>query len=132
MFWFDGVILFLKQLAFLIADTILAVHRSSRDQTHILVVRTDAIGDYIVWRPFAVALRDIFPKEQYCVTLLGNSAWIEFAKLERVFDQYIEFDVNKFVRSWTYRYRVIKTIRQNQFDICINPTLSRDFFRSDV
>ena len=45
----------------------------------LLVIKLDAIGDFILWLDFARGLRELYPAGKYEITLLANQAWGDFA-----------------------------------------------------
>ena len=99
----------------------------------ILLIRLDAIGDYILFRNFIEIIRKS-DKYKYCkITLLGNEVWKEIAeKLDGEFiDNFIWLNRKKFNKNPIYRYQKLKEIVKNGYEIVINPTYSREFYYGD-
>lgn len=97
----------------------------------VLVVRLDAIGDFVLWLDAAAVVRELFPKERCEITLLGNQVWTELAQAVGLFDRVWSLDRRRFVLDPRYRLRVLRAIREAGFDVVLHPTYSRDFLWGD-
>jgi ADP-heptose:LPS heptosyltransferase len=97
----------------------------------VLIVRLDAIGDFVLWVEAARALRTIYPPDKYEITLVGNEIWGELAEKLSIADHYFFINKEKFRRNLLYRYKVLKQIRMQGFSIAIQPTFSRRFETGD-
>lgn len=106
--------------------------KNKPDKNKILVIRLDAIGDFILWLDTAKELERLFPKDICYITLLGNQAWISLAEDLPYFDEVWPLDRNRFFNSPAYRFKMFKGIREAGFDKAIQPTLSREFFYGDA
>ena len=76
-------------------------------QKSLLLVRLDAIGDYILFRNFIESLKKNQKYNNYKITLLGNNVWKNLSKeldYEYV-DNFIWLDRNKFNKNLIYRYK---------------------------
>jgi len=98
----------------------------------VLVLRIDRIGDFILWLDSAQALREIYPPDQYEITLLGNDLWSEIAKEIPWWDQVWALNRRRFTRNLLYRWRTLKKIREAGFDIVLRPCFSRAFYYEDA
>ena len=99
-----------------------------------LLIRLDAIGDYVLFRNFVRAFKDSEKYRDVRVTLVGNQAWKDLALVldEKYFDGYIWIDRNKFVWNIFYRYRKLKELRSNGWEYVISPRHSREAFFEDA
>ena len=100
----------------------------------LLLVRLDAIGDYVLFRNFIKLLKKSQKYNDYTITLLGNSVWKNLSKeldYEYV-DDFIWLDRNKFHNNLIYRYKKLKEITFYGYEIVINPAYSREFYYSDT
>ena len=108
---------------------------SSRDikSKSILLVRLDAIGDYILFRNFIQEIKESDKYKGYDISLVGNIAWKNLAQEldDKYIDSYIWIDRSKFSKSLLYRYNKLKEITTTGYEIVINSSYSRDFFDSD-
>lgn len=96
----------------------------------ILVVRLDALGDFVIWLDAARELRLLYPDAE--ITLLGNRSWQALAEQTGYFDRVWGMDRRRFVTDLRYRGRLLAQVRREGFDVLINPTFSRDFLWGDT
>jgi len=52
----------------------------------VLIIRFDAIGDFVLWLDAAKAIRRIYSSNQYEITLMANEDSAELAKATLFFD----------------------------------------------
>lgn len=99
---------------------------SSRNKK-ILIVKTDEIGDYLLWRNFASYYKTSPRFEGYKITLCGNKAWKNLYEAfdSSCFDEVIWLDKQLFKSNMPYRYRFLKKINSEKFEIVINTIYSR-------
>ncbi len=93
----------------------------------VLVVRLDAIGDFVLWLDSVAALRELFPSKQYKLVLLGNILWRELAESCQLFDESIFVDNCELCYKLHYRLKVWKKLRSRKWAYTIHPTFSHDF-----
>ncbi|GAB63387.1 putative glycosyltransferase [Candidatus Jettenia caeni] len=106
--------------------------RHEKLKKNILLVRFDAIGDFILWLDAAKRFRELFPEGENRITLLGNQAWISLAEKIPYFDEVWLLDRQKFLRNIPYRLKMMKKVRQTGFDTVIQPAFSREFLFGDA
>ena len=99
----------------------------------LLLIRLDAIGDYILFRNFIEIIKKSDEYKDYKITLLGNEVWKEIAqKFDGKFiDDFNWLNREKFQNNLIYRYLKLKEIGQKGYEIIINPTYSREFYHGD-
>lgn len=97
----------------------------------ILVLRLDALGDFVLWLDAARALRTLYPAGQYEITLLGNQSWAPLAAQTPYFDHVWGMDRIKFATRLGYRFQLLQKIRRAGFATVINTAFSREFLWSD-
>lgn len=102
-----------------------------REDNSILIIRTDNLGDFILWYAQAKALRVRYPQPQYKLNLVCNRSCLDLANASEIFDEIVPLDLKYFTRSPIYRYRLAKKIRGLHCSMLINPIFSRDFYRQD-
>lgn len=99
-----------------------------------LLIRLDAIGDYILFRNFIEIIKNSEKYKDYKITLVGNSVWKDIA--ENLDSQYIDnffwLDKSRFNKNLFYRYKKLKEITANAYDVVLSPVYSRDFFYTDT
>ena len=97
------------------------------DKNTLLIIRLDAIGDYILFRNFLEELANDKIYKKYKRVLCGNAMWkslFEEWDKETVNDV-IWIDRKKFYQNPFYRYQKQKEIRKQGFEIAIESTYSR-------
>jgi ADP-heptose:LPS heptosyltransferase len=100
----------------------------------LLLIRLDAIGDYVLFRNYIEELKKSEKYKEYKITLLGNSAWKSLSEeLDGEFiDEFIWLDRNKFNKDFVYRYQKLKEIVANGYEVVLSPVYSREFFYADA
>jgi len=134
---FDLMIQKLKTLIKLIAFCAINIFvKSSKEVTKktLLIIRLDAIGDYILFRNYIEALKKIERYKNYKITLIGNSIWKDLAlELDSQFvDGFIWLDKGKFDKNLIYRYKKLREIASVGYEIVVNPVYSREFYYGDM
>ena len=94
----------------------------------LLIVKIDAIGDYILFRNFLEEIRKSDIYKGYKITFLGNSVVKNLAEsLDGEFiDDFIWISRKEIFNRPFSIFKIIKLIR-GRFDIIIQPTYSREF-----
>ncbi len=106
-------------------------HSDEALRQKVLIIRLDAIGDFILWLNSARALRKLYPKEQYELTLLGNSLWASLAADLGLFDVVWPLERKRFVQNLFYRINFILKVRRTGFDQVVHPVVSRELCQGD-
>tara|TARA_B100000787_G_scaffold147049_1_gene117872 strand:- start:3351 stop:4502 length:1152 start_codon:yes stop_codon:yes gene_type:complete len=103
-------------------------------QNSLLLIRLDAIGDYILFRNFIKELKENHKYKDYKITLLGNSLWKSLAEeLDSEFiDSFIWLDRGKFTKDVRYRFKKLNEITSHGYEIVLSPAYSREFFLGDA
>lgn len=117
--------LFLNLILFPLKSFLFFISRDKRKK--VLVIKLDAIGDYVLFRNFLKFLREDVEYSKYHITLCGNSIWKDLAvALDNDFvDHFIWIDKSKFKHNLFYTiFKIIQLICAN-FYIVIHPTHSR-------
>jgi len=114
-----------------LADLFLLLTTGKGNNTErILIIRLDAIGDFILWLDSAQHFRKIYPDKK--IILLGNKAWADLARIFSYWDEVWELDRHKFSRNVAYRLHMLKKVRTAGFDVVVQPTYSREFSYGDA
>lgn len=98
----------------------------------VLIVRVDAIGDFILWLDAAKEIRRLFPPDRSRITLLGNSIWTSLAESMPFFDEVLPLERDRFYSERLYRHTLLKQLRRAGFDTVIQPNFSREFLFGDT
>ncbi|MBI5417407.1 glycosyltransferase family 9 protein [Candidatus Poribacteria bacterium] len=118
----------------LIIDSLTANSKDEFSVNTLLLVRLDAIGDYILFRNFIEVLKNSDKYKKYKISLCGNFLWKDLAETydNDYIDEFIWIDKKKFSFNFFYRFKILKEIRQKKYTIAVNPMYSRDFYSGDA
>jgi ADP-heptose:LPS heptosyltransferase len=89
----------------------------------IVLIRLDAIGDFIIWLDSAKEFRRIYPTER--IVLVANSAWASIAESFPYWDEILPIDPVRFSRFGRYRISWLQKIASRGFRVAIHPAHSR-------
>lgn len=102
---------------------------NSTNRKGLALVRIDAIGDFILWLDSAKEFRRIYPDRR--ITLICNEKWAELAKFFNYWDNIIPVNRKRLTRNPFYRFKTLRAIRKQNFEIAIQPAYSREFLLGD-
>ncbi|MFZ2785253.1 MAG: glycosyltransferase family 9 protein [Sediminibacterium sp.] len=115
---------------------LLLAKTGSRDlpARRLLIIRTDEIGDYMLWRKFLPQLAAYYRAQGYEIHFLGNSSWKSIYDLldHSLADQTIWMNKTAFKKSLNYRYQLLKQVYRYSYETVINPIFSRDKRNDDA
>jgi ADP-heptose:LPS heptosyltransferase len=99
----------------------------------LLIVKLDAIGDYLLFRNFLEDIRTCAKFAGYRITLCGNGIWKELAEaLDRpLVDDFIWVDKKRLIMDRPYRDELLRSVRMRGFEIAFQPTFSREILTGD-
>lgn len=126
---------FIRCLAMWLAAAMVALIPSSRPRStrkKLLVIRLDAIGDFILWLDAARELRRLYPPEEFEITLFGNHLWTPLTEELPWFDIVWSLERKQYLLNPLHFIRTLMKVRYAAFDIVINPTFSREFKVGDI
>ncbi len=127
----------LKNLINYILFLIISPFIKSKDKSYLpasmLVIRLDAIGDYILFRNFLQAIKEDSKYRDYKITLCGNIIWKDIAEaLDKEYvDSFIWIDRKKFYNNIFYKFSVLKNINKKKYEAVINSTYTREILYGD-
>lgn len=91
----------------------------------VLLVKIDAIGDFVVYLGFIKLLRSHFPSRY--LYLVCDQAVANFASTSGFFDVVISVNSRLFKSDLFYRFKMLRHIRQLGCQCAVQPTFSRRF-----
>lgn len=100
-----------------------------RKNNSVLIVRLDAIGDFIIWLDSAKEIRSLYPTRK--IILCANSRWADLAKYFSYWDEVIPVEPKRLESDFAYRYKLLWGIRLRRFEIAIQPTFTRLSLQGD-
>lgn len=96
----------------------------------LVIVRVDAIGDFVVWLASAEVLVELYRPRR--VILIANQLVFDLARATGVFDEVIPLDVQAFQNNRRYRFSMLRRVRALGAAIAVQPTYSRAFWVGDA
>jgi ADP-heptose:LPS heptosyltransferase len=118
--------------ALLCIDTwVICTVRPRQNSRKALIVRLDAIGDFVLWLNAAEALASHFKAAGTSTVLVANSAWADWARAMQLFDEIIPVHIKRFENDFRYRYQLTRQIRASGYSSAIEPTYSRVWWAGD-
>jgi ADP-heptose:LPS heptosyltransferase len=120
-----------NRLKGILYDVVLWLATKGKRQTkkhQVLIVKTDEIGDYILWRNFLSEMVNADRFQNYEIHFCGNKNWKNiFEKFDQKhINQSYWLDKLKFKKNLFYRFRFLRSIYLQGFSLVINPIFSRD------
>lgn len=115
----------LRSRASMCLDHALAGRAPDARRRGVLIVRLDAIGDFVIWLGAARHLRRYYEGER--IVLFANSAWAGLAREIPFWDEVVPVDVRRLAGSRSYRAGILRKARQTGCRVAVHPTFSRDF-----
>ena len=84
------------------------------DQSRVLVVRNDSIGDYLLYRPWLRRLSEELASQGRTITLMANDLWAPLAQAwdGDVLAEIIPVSFGRFMQDMAYRRQVLHRIGQ--------------------
>ncbi len=121
----------LFQIAFLyLVDTLARIAWRQSDSKGLLLVRLDAIGDFVIWLDSAKEFRRLYAGFE--ITLCANSIWVDLARGLPHWDKVLSIDVRRLTEDPIYRFRTLRGLRLSGFDVAIESAFSRVFLEGDA
>jgi len=124
----------IKTLLFFLFDSITFWKTLSPQQNQlelVLLIRQDAIGDFMMWLDTAKEYRKLYPPDKYKIILAGSKIWCDLAEELPYWDEVIPVDSIQFKTFSRYRRNLLWQIRNLKADTAIQPTFSREFYNGD-
>jgi len=96
----------------------------------LLLIKVDAIGDYILFRNFIKVLATSEKYKSYDIDFICNISCYELSmQLDKNFiSNFYSFDTTNFIADEWYKYSLIQKLNFNAYNCIIHPTFSRNSF----
>jgi len=98
----------------------------------VVFVRTDNLGDFVLWLPAAKAIRAKWPWPGCRYILIANHNWSRFAEELGLFDSVIPLNRVRFQRNPFYRIAMIFRLARIKAELLVTPIQSRDPTTADT
>jgi len=122
----------LRALAFLFSDTLAAniIPKPVNDAYGLCFVRSDNIGDFILWLPCVSPLSQKYLSNAKPL-LICSEPCVDLAIASDLFSNVIGVNMRRFTISFSYRWSIITKISAIGICVAIQPTYSRTFLQGD-
>lgn len=108
--------------------------RFRKPQRRLLIIKTDAIGDYILFRNFIeeVKLSDTY--KDYRIDVLGNVLWKDIAlKYDKAWvDEFIFIKANPLYEAPVQTLKLGWRLFKNNYEVTLQPTYTRTFINDGL
>lgn len=125
----------LRCLYFWLADAFIFTKSAKHEGENksLIIVHTDAIGDYLLFRNFIEKIKNSVKYKDFSITLCGNIIYKNLAETfdKNLVDHFIWLDKSQFQFNKSYRKLFLQSIGENKYSEAINPSYSRDFIFAD-
>ena len=127
-------VIIIKSILYYFFDSLALCSTPSPQKTQlevVLLIRQDAIGDFVMWLDTAKEYRKLYPPDKYKIVLVGNKIWCDLAKKLPLWDEVLPVNVKAFKTLSLYRWNILREVRNFGAKIAIQPTFSREFYHGD-
>lgn len=98
----------------------------------ILILKIDAIGDFLVWLSAAKLYREIFPTSKFSIKLVCNPNCVSLAKQNLDFDEIVAYDRKKYMLNLKYRLFIFNKLSEKKYEKIIYHAPSREYASGDL
>lgn len=97
--------------------------RNTEKNNKVLIIKVDAIGDFIIWLDSAKEFKGLFPGKK--LTLMCSAPCVEIAQATGFFDEIITLNIRKFEGDNSYKREMLLKLKSLSFDVLIQTAYSR-------
>lgn len=120
---------FIASILLRVFDSVVLFNRNARAGS-VVIVRTDAIGDFILWLPYAKKICGELRLRNEKIVFVCNSVWADFARAELPVEIF-PVERSRFQSNLPYRFRTLRSLARLGADRVYHPVLSRDSIVGD-
>ena len=131
---FKPYFVIIKSLLYFLFDSVVLwkTYSPRKNQLEVLLlIRQDAIGDFVMWLDTAKQYCNLYPQDKYRIVLVGNAVWFDLAKGLPYWDEVLPINTKKFKTFSRYRSNILRQVRNLGAKIAVQPTFSREFYHGD-
>lgn len=100
-------------------------------EKYILLIRTDLLGDFIIWLNALKFIAEKYKSKGYKIILAGNEIWLPLAEKTKIFDIIIPLNRKKYFKDFSYRKNILNEINKFNIEYIFQTAHSRDFAVAD-
>lgn len=99
-------------------------YRNKGNKNSVLIIRIDALGDYILFSHTLAEYKKIFPKNKISILTIDQN--LDIAKGIGHIDRHLSFNKKSFRTNMLYRRNVLLGITKGNYDTVVYPAFSRE------
>ncbi len=100
------------------------IYRRIGKRKSVIIVRTDNIGDYILFMPFLELIRKKYP--DYQINIILKNTVSQLVEGYASIDEVVIFNEKKYRRNIWYKYAFLLKLLREKYAICLYPAYSRE------
>jgi ADP-heptose:LPS heptosyltransferase len=120
-----------RRVLSLVVDKLVSLFPVAARQDRVLIIRLDAIGDFVLWLGAAQVMARAYKAKGCTVILVADPTWAEWANELHIFDQVIPVNRRTYDRNILYHIVRAMRIRRLGCRTAIEPTYSRIYYPGD-
>src|SRR5208282_1660507 len=115
----------------LAVDKLVSLFPVATRQDRVLIIRLDAIGDFVLWLGAAQVMARAYKAKGSTVILIADPTWADWANELHIFDQVMPVNRRTYDRNILYHAVRALRIRRLGCGVAIEPTYSRIYYPGD-
>lgn len=116
----------------LLDPLVIATTKPHLHEKRVLIIRLDAIGDFVLWLDAAKELINSYQRRGYNVTVMANETWAGWLESFGYADAVWGVNRQKLLLDPVYRWKLLRQIRVSGFEVALYPTFSRELLLGDT
>jgi ADP-heptose:LPS heptosyltransferase len=96
---------------------------TGKETKGVIVIKLDAIGDFLIWLDSASQYRRIYENQK--ITLICNNICAQIARRIDLFDEIIEIDIKRFETNRQYKKSIISSFDKLAYNTLLQTAFSR-------
>jgi ADP-heptose:LPS heptosyltransferase len=107
-------------------------------KSHLVLLQLDQIGDFIIFTDTLKIIRNIYPNEDWKITLIGFEDWRNLVEPfyniqnDRLIDEFISVNMKNMQNNYKYRFATLKKITNIESDLLLNPNIARTTIMDEI
>ncbi|MEG1718185.1 MAG: glycosyltransferase family 9 protein [Bacteroidales bacterium] len=118
------------KILYFFIDFLAGIGISKKQKYDILLIRVDAIGDFVLWTDTLRAYEKQYKDTEKKVVVLCLDIVAPIAKKYKFIDKVISLNYSQFHKNLWYRFQYIRILKSHQFEVVFSPVYSRFYGES--
>ncbi|AGF78799.1 ADP-heptose:LPS heptosyltransferase [Desulfocapsa sulfexigens DSM 10523] len=132
LYWIKWLLHPVRVAFFAVVDWCAALTAARHEEASdaVLLIRVDAIGDFVLWLDSAKSIREHYVNQRIILTC--NKVCVDLAAASVLFDEVHGVDLTRFTKDLRYRWRTMREVSWLGASLAIQPTFSRVLLTGDA